>query len=398
MPQRSRPWVFFLLVLPQGVYFGFVSTAMPWMLQHAGVPVDSIASASAIINLPSVVGFVTAPFVDMGRHRKLWLLFGAASSAALLLAGMLLPLPGSLAAMTALLTLGALLNAFVSSAVGAIMAATLQAEGRGMASGWFQAGNVGGGAIGGGLILACLQHVSLVAAALVGAAGVLAPALVVLTLPEPPIAQRATFRGLRDALIKTARDRRAHQAAAIFLSPMGACAMAYLFTALADDYRASPDFVTLVSGIGGGTVIAIGSLLGGILCQRMERRMANIAVGVACALSALGMMAGAMSPTTYAVGTILYSLTTGMCYAAYAALVLDVVGADRGTGATRFSILNSAANLPTSYMSWADGQGYAHFGARGMLGVDGGSALLTAALLYWWFRRSPVQITVAEAE
>jgi MFS family permease len=395
---RSPSWLFFFLALPQGVYFGFVGTAMPWMLQHAGIPVDQIASASAIINLPSIIGFVVAPLVDLGRHRKLWLIFGATTSAAMLLGGMLLPLPHAFTIMIALLTLGALLNAFVSSAVGALMAATLRAEGRGMAAGWFQAGNVGGGAIGGGLILATLQHLSLTAAASVGAAAILLPALAVLPITEPKIFAPATFRGLRDALFETARDRRTHQAAAIFLSPMGACALIYLFTALGEDYRASPDFVTLVSGIGGGIVIAIGSLLGGLICRHMERRMANIAAGTACALSALVMMMGPLSPTTYAVGTIFYSLTSGLCYAAYVALVLDVVDADRGTGATRFSILNSAANLPISYMTWADGQGYAFFGPRGMLAVDGGAALLTAILLYSWVRRSPTIVGPREAE
>ncbi|HLG85763.1 MAG TPA: MFS transporter [Alphaproteobacteria bacterium] len=393
---RSPPWLFFFLALPQGVYFGFVGTAMPWMLKHAGIPVDQIASASAIINLPSIIGFVVAPLVDLGRRRKLWLLFGAATSAAMLPGSMLLPLPGAFTAMTALLTLGALLNAFVSSAVGALMAATLRAEGRGMASGWFQAGNVGGGAVGGGLILATLQHVSLTAAASVGAAGILLPALAVLPIAEPKVVAPATFRGLRDALFETARDRRTHQAAAIFLSPMGACALIYLFTALGDDYRASPDFVTLVSGIGGGIVIAVGSLLGGLICRHMERRMANIAAGTACAFSALLMMMGPLGPATYAAGTMLYSLTSGLCYAAYVALVLDVVDADRGTGATRFSILNSAANLPVSYMTWADGQGYAFFGPRGMLAVDGGAALLTAIVLYSWVRRRPMIVASLE--
>ena len=389
MNERPPPWLYFLLVLPQGVYFGFVSTSMPWMLQHAGIPVEKIASASAIINLPSAIGFVIAPLVDLGARRKLWLLFGAATSAVALLVGMLLPLKGDLIAFTVLLTLGSLLNAFVSSAVGALMAATLGGESRGMASGWFQAGNVGGGAIGGGLILATAQHVSLPAAALVGAAGVFLPALAVWRIAEPAIVAGATFRRLRDALFETVRDRRAHQGAAIFLSPLGACALIFLFTALGDDYRASADFVTLVSGLGGGLVIAAGSLLGGLLCQRMERRLANIVTGTACALSALGMMAAPMGPATYAVGTLLYSLASGMCYTAYMALVLDVVDADLGTGATRFSILNSAGNLAVSYMTWADGQGYARFGPRGMLGVDGSAALLTAVLLYSWVRRSP---------
>jgi len=279
-----------------------------------------------------------------------------------------------------------------------LMAATLRDTHRGMASGWFQAGNVGGGAVGGGVILAALQHVSPTAAAIVGALFVLLPGMAVLPMKEPEILRPATFRGLGEALFGMARDRRAHQAAAIFLSPLGACAFIYLLTALAGDYRAPPDFVTLVNGFGGGIVIAIGSLLGGLVCNRMERRRANIAVGTACALVAIAMILGPMSPMTYAVGTTLYSLAAGMCYTAYLALVLDVVDLDGGTGATRFAILNSAANLPISYMIWADGQGYRHFGAHGLLGVDGGAALLSAVVLYAIVRRWAVPAPFAPIE
>ena len=36
------PWVFGVLILPLGVYVGYFSTALPFLLSRAGVPVDEI--------------------------------------------------------------------------------------------------------------------------------------------------------------------------------------------------------------------------------------------------------------------------------------------------------------------------------------------------------------------
>lgn len=85
--QWPTPWLFSLLALPLGfVVVGFNFTALPLLLAQAGVPVDRIASISAIINLPGVVGFLFAPIVDIKFRRRTWLAiatFGTALSACL---------------------------------------------------------------------------------------------------------------------------------------------------------------------------------------------------------------------------------------------------------------------------------------------------------------------------
>ena len=41
--RRTAPWLFGITNLPYGVYNGFISTAMPYLLRNAGLPVDRIA-------------------------------------------------------------------------------------------------------------------------------------------------------------------------------------------------------------------------------------------------------------------------------------------------------------------------------------------------------------------
>jgi hypothetical protein len=61
--------------------------------------------------------------------------------------------------------------------------------------------------------------------------------------------------------------------------------------------------------------------------------------------------------------------------------------ADAGHAAsTWFATLWAATNLPWIYMRWADGQGYKHFGPRGMLGVDALGNALPAFLFLVYLR------------
>src|SRR5215467_1433465 len=82
-PNRwPAPWLFSLLILPLGiVVVGFNFTALPLLLAQAGVPVDRIASISAIINLPGVIGFLFASLVDVKFRRSTWLALAAFGTA-----------------------------------------------------------------------------------------------------------------------------------------------------------------------------------------------------------------------------------------------------------------------------------------------------------------------------
>jgi hypothetical protein len=51
-------------------------------------------------------------------------------------------------------------------------------------------------------------------------------------------------------------------------------------------------------------------------------------------------------------------------------MVLDIVGRRKHAAASGYAILNSAGNLPIVYMTWLDGLGYQHWGARGLMATD----------------------------
>jgi hypothetical protein len=51
-------------------------------------------------------------------------------------------------------------------------------------------------------------------------------------------------------------------------------------------------------------------------------------------------------------------------------MVLDILGRRKHAAASGYTLLSSAGNLPIVYMTWLDGLGYRHSGARGLAMVD----------------------------
>ena len=47
-----------------------------------------------------------------------------------------------------------------------------------------------------------------------------------------------------------------------------------------------------------------------------------------------------------------------------------VAGRRQHAAATAYSTLNASGNVPIAYMTWFDGVGYKHWGARGLMGTD----------------------------
>src|SRR5215470_3647209 len=115
------PWVFSLLILPLGMIVGFNFTPLPFLLAKAGVPVDRIASVSAITNLPGVLGLFIAPLVDVKLRRRTWLAIGIFGTA--IAACIYFPLIGAshLILMTALIFTGGMVSFLVVAACGGLM-------------------------------------------------------------------------------------------------------------------------------------------------------------------------------------------------------------------------------------------------------------------------------------
>jgi MFS family permease len=364
---------------------------MPYLLRNAGLPVDRIADISALALAPAVWYFLWAPVVDLGFRRRTWLILSSGASAACLWAALHQPLPSRVAAFTVLVVAGSILNMLVSASNGGLMAMTIPDQQRGRAAGFNQAGNVGGGALGAGLTLWLAPHLSVSGLANAVAMMIFLPSMAALALSEPripPIPPREHLAEMFEDLKVMFRSRTSVAGFAIFLAPMGAAAAANLFSGVAVDYHASAQTVVWINGFGGALLIVLGSLTGGLVCDRISRRLAYALAAILMGICGAGMMLAPLTQPVFAAGVSLYLVTQGFAYAAYSALLLELIGAGGRSAATRFTLYNAVGNAPVAYMTWLDGQGYKRFGPRGLLGADALSNLVSAAIFVFLIRRT----------
>ncbi|MGH7616495.1 MAG: MFS transporter, partial [Gemmatimonadaceae bacterium] len=168
---------------------------------------------------------------------------------------------------------------------------------------------------------------------------------------------------------QTLRRRDVRVGFVFFLSPIGAGALTGLFSALASDFHASATTVLWVVALA-GVLTPAGALIGGAMCDRVDRRLVYAIAGVAAAIAAGATMLAPLTSATYVAGAAAYALATGFGYAAFMALAFELTGSDLVASGTRFTLYMAAANAPVVYMLRLDGWGHAHFGVRGMLAVD----------------------------
>jgi len=385
--RENPPWLFGILSMPYGVFNGIVITLMPFLLRKRGVSPDLIANVVAISSIPTFWYFLWSPVVDTGLLRRTWVMIAAALAGmcgAIAIAERSLTLPQ----LTILLLAGNIVALLLSSACGAILT-TLNPAKRGRASGWYQAGSLGGGALGAGAAIWLADKVPLSMLAIAAGSMVFLPALAALRISEeriPPMAIVPRFRALGSDLWDVLRSRATLVGLVFFVSPVGSSAVQNLISSVGPDYHASDAQVAFVSGLAGGLLSALGCVLGGFVCDRMNRMTAYALAGLLSAAFSAWMALGPATPATYAGGYIGYALAAGVAYAAFTALELDVLGKRTHAAGTAYSLLGASGDLPIVYMTWLDGVGYKYSGARGLMGVDafangvGGLILLLFAM------------------
>ncbi len=370
-----------------------------------------IATVSQTAQLPHVIKPFWSPALDSGPRRRTWF-FGSILVAALGLAATALISPSPtgrfgpfplLGVYTAALFVAQAGVATSGSAVLAMMALTVPDDLRGAASGWQTAGNLAGTALGGALVAWMITHLSTSTTAIVLVTICLVSAIPAVFVDEDPLPRRPVARLVGDLLVqvwRTLRSREGWTGLVICLSPVGAGALTNLFSALAKDY--APDdataehLVVVVAGVLGGVVNIAGSLLGGRLADRMNRRLAYAFCGALTAVCAIGMLLGPASPRAFTVGCLAYQFANGLCYAVFYAFVLELVG-KRDAVTTQIALFVGASNLAAAYVTWLDGFGYDRAkalaprwpsaGRAGMLGMDAlttfvGLAILWATTIY----------------
>jgi MFS transporter, PAT family, beta-lactamase induction signal transducer AmpG len=369
--------------MPYGAFNAVITVLMPFLLRKHGVPVDKIADVVAISAIPNFWYFLWSPVVDIGFLRRTWILIAAGVSALCAWVAIVWA-AASLPQLTVLLFAGNIFSMLLSSSCGAVLSTTIHPLARGRASGWYNAGNLGGGALGAGAAIWLAGFIPLLALACASAAMVFLPALAAFAIFEQRsqhLAPAPLFRALGRDVWELLRAPATWAGLAFFLSPVGSAAITNLISSVGPDYHASDAQVAWVSGIAGGLLSALGCMLGGFICDRMSRMAAYALAGLLSAVFSAWMALGKASPLTYTWGYAGYALSAGIAYAAFTALELEVLGKRPHAAGTAYSLLGSSGNLPISYMTWVDGAAYKRAGARGLMGIDALANAIGALLL-----------------
>jgi len=359
------------LVLPYAFTISVTILLMPYLLRKYGISVDQIAKIVVVASLPAIWSFLWSPLADAGLRKRSWVVFSALGAG---LAGgaAILNIHGSHVLLTALLFLMNAFGGLLSSACGALLT-TMPIALRGRSAGWYQGGNTGGAAVGGGLFIWLADHASLPAVAVVIFAAIILPAIAAILIKEPPPVRRA-IGPQAAALIHDMKgifcSRRTWIGLVFLLSPVGSAAIGNLISGMGQDYHASGNEVMWVTGIGGGLLSAVGCFIGGVVADKIGRMFAYALAGGMAALFGVYLGFSHATPFTYGVGYSGYAVSAGFAYAVFTAMVLDIVGRRKHAAATGYAVLNSAGNLPIAYMTWLDGLGYRHWGARGLMATD----------------------------
>ncbi len=395
----GHPAVYLALFIPFGVTPGFLSIALAYQLNQAGMGASAVAGLIALSYVPHTWKVLWAPLVDTTFTRKRWYLASnALSSLGIWGSGLLASGGYSATALTVMVFVASLASTFVAMAIEGLMSTSVPDTQRGRASGWAQAGNLGGVGLGGGLGLWLMQSGGWGS----GTAGAALALLCLLcgaalwAVHEPPrsvdastppgLAEHARTV-LRDVL-SLLRSRPGALALALCFLPIGCGGAGNMWSVVADSWHASADTVAWANGAVSGLVSALGCLVGGWLCDRMDRRTAYCVFGGVLVACALAMAAAPRTSGQFVLWLQVYAFGLGLAYAAYSAVVLEAIG--RSSGATQFSLLGSLANMPIAYITVLDGWAYERWGATGMLLADAASGLagvLVFALLALATRR-----------
>lgn len=385
--RSTPPPIVFFLVLPYGISAGFVNVTLPFVLTKAGFSVAASAALVALGISANLWRFLWGPVADLTLTLHRWYLIGVTAAAVMLFAISTVRLdphaPGTLRLMVFVATVAATL---VVLPVGGIMAHTVREDRMGLASGWYEAGNLGGMGAGGGAGVWLAYHLSLptagavLAVAMVACAGALV--FVPPVVPDAGGSIPARMREIGRDFIDLVKSPMAVFVVVMVSSPIGSGAASGVWSAVAGEWHVGPDSVALVTGGLSGLASAAGSVAGGWLCDRAGRWWSFFSAGVVMAVTTVAIAAAPRTPLSYEAGVLLYAVWTGWAYAAYVALLLYIV--KKGAASTKYATLASLGNLPTTYMTAFDGWAHDRYGAGGMLNAEAllGAGSVAVGLLW----------------
>lgn len=384
--RHNPPAIIFLALLsPFGIPAGYLSVTLGYLLKHGGVSVAAIATMGALSFIPQTWKVAWAPFVDTTLTSKAWYVIGAVLVATgILWSSILPPTPAAIPVFTVIVVVTSLASTLCSMASETFMA-NLDDHMKGIASGWSQAGNFAGSGLGGGLALWLAVHVhpAWISGAVLGAV-VIACCLALLLVREPPRTHLRpnillTFAEVGRDVWSVIRSRAGILVIVLMLLPLGTGALQNLWSSVAGDWRTGADTVALTNGALAGLVAIPGCLVGGWICDRIDRRLAYCLFGLVAGAAVALMALAPRTPAMYVTFVLLYAAIIGACYTAYSAVVLEAIG--QGAAATKFNFMASVSNVPIGAFIALEGQWHDKGGANLMLYGEAAAAL--ASVLFF---------------
>ena len=404
-----HPFLYFLLFLPFGATSGFIMVTIGSLAGKAGMSDAVIAGMTATNTLPHTWKFLWAPLVDtVWTGRGWYITTNLISSAAIISLGFIPITDGTIWLMTIIIFINGLSTTFIGMCTEALMAKLTPPEQRGAAGGWSQAGNLGGATIGGlGLIISNQSDYIAMPFVIVGGL-LLSCSLVLSFVKEPPPPQprpkfldslRDLGRDLMNLLTDPKREGKVQPkwllgfppvllytlsgagilSVSLCLMPIGSGGAQNLFAVMGKDWGAPDELISFSNGLISGFAAILGSLAGGLLSSKIDKKRAYALSGVILAVLTFGMALGPRSPYFYTGGVIAYSFALGMCYSTFTAFVLDIIG--HTGGATKYNLFASLANMPIYTMALVDGYVATEYGRTTMLWIDGLAGIAGAVVL-----------------
>lgn len=380
-----HPAVFTILILPFGIMGGYVTVTLAWLYAKEGISVEKIAALVAAILIPQIFRFIWSPLLDSTLSLKKWYLIANIVSAFGILATGIPPIKeSSLPLLTFIVIFSNFTATFLSMATEGLMAHDVPDELRGRAAGFYQAGNLGGAGLGGGAGLWLAQRLPeewMVGAILAFISLLCCVGLFYLKEPKSTIRELRmsnTYRNLFKDVWSTLKTKVGILTMIICFLTIGTGAASNLWSAVAKDWGASADTVALITGVLGGLLTAAGCLLGGWICDRINRRNAYLLFGLLGALCAIGMAYSPKTEFMYIIWTSVYAVFMGFSFAGFSALVLETIC--KGAAVTKYNFFVMLGNTPIYLMIYIEGWVYTRWGSTGMLNIEALFAVLAIIL------------------
>ncbi len=385
--RRPPPaFLYFILFLPFGATSAYVGTTIVSMWSTGNVGEAALGAMAASNVLPHTFKVLWAPLVDTVWNGRAWYILGnLVSSAAIIATGFIGISKDNVDLLTWIVIANGFATTFVGMTTEALMAHVCPPEQRGMAAGWSQAGNVGGGVVGGSALLLFQQtHTAWLPGIVVGSLLMSCSVVLLWFRPIHPV-DRPTFLESTKELARDVKgifwSRTGLIGAALCVLPIGSGAAANLFAAdkFVGEWGVSKNLVGPLNGTVGGVAAMLGSLAGGRLSDAIEKKRAYALSGLALAVTAFAMAVMPKNTATYVTWVFGYQFAIGLCYATFTGFVLDVIG--KGAAATKYNLLASLANIPITLMGRWDGRIAEDHGHGAMLWFDGAMGVAGAVVL-----------------